>query len=251
MRLIPALDLRGGRVVRLERGDYDRERGYRLTPEAWIESATEAGAAWVHVVDLEGARDGGTPNRGVVERLLGRGPSIQVAGGIRSLETARRWLELGAGRVVVGSAAAEQPEQVERWVEALGAERLVVALDVRRDAAGRRRVATRGWRRDSGHDLEALAGRLGRAGLRHALATAIERDGTLAGPDLELYRSTIGLGGGIAWQASGGVGGAADLATLASVGVSAVVVGRALLEGRIGWTEVARWSRNGSSPVST
>ena len=251
MRLIPALDLRGGAVVRLERGEFGRERRYPVEPAAWIDGLHAAGAGLVHVVDLDGARDGDGGNRETVRGLLGRGVGVQVAGGIRTLARALEWLELGATRVVIGSAALERPDEVERWLAALGAERVVLAFDVRCAGSGERLVASHGWRRDSGWRLEQAVDGFRRAGLRHVLATAIERDGTLDGPDLELYRDAARWAGDVQWQASGGVRDVADLAALAATGAAAAVVGRALLEGRIDGREIGRWSRDASSPAST
>lgn len=241
MRLIPALDLRGGGVVRLERGAFARERRYPGPPERWLERFAAAGARLVHLVDLDGSRDGRAGNAAAIARLLGRGVEAQIAGGIRTRETAVAWLERGVARVVVGTAAAERPEEVADWLAELGADRIVLALDVRRAASGGRRLAVRGWRDEAALGFAAAIARFRAAGLRHAMATAIERDGTLGGPDLELYREAQALAPEIAWQASGGVRDSRDLETLARQGVAAAIVGRALLEGRIAFTEIGRW----------
>lgn len=251
MRLIPALDLAGGAVVRLEGGDFARARRYDEAPRHWLERFAAAGARLVHLVDLDAARDGVAANRSVIEDLLGRGVDLQVAGGVRSREIALAWLERGAARVVVGSAAVERPVEVARWLAELGAERLVLAFDVRLGADGARAVATRGWRAASGRSLDSALASFRSAGLRHALTTAIERDGRLAGPDLDLCRVASAAAPGVAWQASGGVRHAADLAALAAAGAAGAIVGRALLDGRLSLSEIARWSRNGSSPAST
>lgn len=251
MRLIPSLDLRGGAVVRLERGDFDRERRYADDAPAWLERFAAAGARWVHVVDLDGARDGFGANAATIRRLLGRGVDLQVAGGVRSASDVDRWLEAGAARIVVGSAAVERPDEVASWIEQAGPERLVLAFDVRLDAGGARRVAARGWQLDSSWTLAELAGRFRRAGLRHAMATAIERDGTLLGPDLELIGELLRTAPEVAWQASGGARDAGDLDDLRAAGAAAAIVGRALLEGRLPLEEIRRWSPSASSPVST
>lgn len=251
MRLIPALDLRGGGVVRLERGDFARQRRYEGDPARWLDRFAEAGARLVHLVDLDATRDGTAGNAAAIARLLGRGVEVQVAGGIRTLARARTWLERGAARVVVGTSAAERPEEVAAWLAELGPHRVVVALDVRRAGGGERRIAVRGWRGEAALGWAPALARFRAAGLRHALATAIERDGTLAGPDLDLYREARALAPDVAWQASGGVRDARDLEALANLDVSGAVVGRALLDGRIALTEIGRWWRNGSSPAST
>jgi phosphoribosylformimino-5-aminoimidazole carboxamide ribotide isomerase len=251
VRLIPALDLAGGGVVRLEAGAFERSRRYAEPAEAWLERFAAAGARAVHLVDLDAARDGRPANRAAIAALLGRGVELQVAGGIRSRAAALDWLARGAARVVVGSAAVDRPREVARWLDELGPERVVLAFDVRLGADGARRVATRGWRTDSGRTLEESLAAYRDAGLRHAMATAIERDGRLAGPDLDLYPLALSAAPRVAWQASGGVRDAADLAALAAAGAAGAIVGRALLEGRLPLSEIARWSRNGSSPVST
>jgi phosphoribosylformimino-5-aminoimidazole carboxamide ribotide isomerase len=251
VHLIPALDLRGGGVVRLERGDFGRERRYEGDPARWLDRFAEAGARLVHLVDLDASRNGAAGNAAAIARLLGRGVGIQVAGGIRTLERARAWLERGAARVVVGTAAAERPDEVAAWAAELGARRVVVALDVRRDGGGERRLAVRGWRGEAALGFAPALASLRAAGLRQAMATAIERDGTLGGPDLELYGEARALAPDVAWQASGGVRDSRDLEALAHLDVSGAIVGRALLDGRIALTEIGRWWRNGSSPAST
>lgn len=250
MLLIPSLDLRGGGVVRLERGDFGRERRYSDDAAAWLERFAAAGASWVHVVDLDGARDGVGANGAAIAALLGRGVALQVAGGVRTAGDVDRWLDRGAARVIIGSAAVERPNEVSEWLAERGGERVALAFDVR-SAGGERRVAARGWRVDSTWTLAEAVARYRAAGLRHALATAIERDGTLAGPDLELTRQLGRLAPEVAWQASGGVHDAGDLDALRDAGAAAAIVGRALLDGHLALEEVTRWSPSASSPVST
>lgn len=251
MQLIPAIDLFGGAVVRLERGEFSTVRRYPFSAEEWLERCAAAGAARLHIVDLEAARTGKPLQASVVRRLLGRGVELQIAGGIRSLEVAQRWLDLGAGRVVVGSAAAERPAEFVEWIGILGAARVVVALDLRRAPDGVRRIATRGWESVSSLSLGETVRLFRGAGLRHALATAIERDGLLQGPDLDLYLELCDSAPEIEWQASGGVREAFDLDDLAATGVRAAIVGRALLEQKLPLTEVMRWSLAVSCPAST
>jgi len=255
VRLIPALDLAGGAVVRLEGGDFNRARRYADSPDAWLERFAVAGARRVHLVDLDAARDGVSANAPAIERLIERGGPLgirtQVAGGIRSLARARAWLDRGAARVVVGSAAAERPAEVVEWLRELGGERLTLAFDVRRSESGAREVATHGWLSGSGVSLAEAVAPFAAAGLRHALSTAIERDGLLGGPDLELCLETSAAAPAVAWQASGGVRSAADLEALAAAGAAGAIVGRALLDGLLPLLEISRWSRNGSSPAST
>jgi len=162
---------------------------------------------------------------------------------VRSRAVVDDLLALGVARVAVGSAAVEARDEVRDWLRDLGAERVCLAFDVRHDAAGVPRLRTRGWREGSSLSLwDAVAG-FQDAGLRHVLCTDIARDGALAGPNLPLYREAQRRYPAIAWQASGGVGSAADLAALAGLGLAAAISGKALLEGRISTEELQSYLR--------
>jgi phosphoribosylformimino-5-aminoimidazole carboxamide ribotide isomerase len=247
MRLIPAIDLRGGQCVRLYQGDFERETRYETSPLELLERYRELGADWLHVVDLDGARDGGeatahrpsSPNRSVIAALAAQGKlPLQVGGGIRDEAALAGMLERGAARAVVGSAALSQPAQVREWIERFGPERVVLAFDVRLDEGGTPRVATHGWQRQSSVSLwDAVAGFVP-ARLRHVLCTDVSRDGALSGPNVELYAEAVRRFPDILWQASGGIRDAADLAALAGCGAAAAVSGRALLENRMAAAEL-------------
>jgi phosphoribosylformimino-5-aminoimidazole carboxamide ribotide isomerase len=234
MELIPAIDLRGGRVVRLFQGDFDAETRYELTPAELFGRYAAAGAGRVHVVDLDGARDGSPGNRPLVAALAAQGrPRIQSGGGLRSEDALRSLFAAGVERAVVGSLAVTDPARVLGWFAAFGADRIVLALDVRLDAGGVPCVATHGWREQSALPLwQALEPYLP-AGLRHVLCTDVGRDGALAGPNLDLYREAVARFPQVDWQASGGIRAATDLHDLAATGVAAAVSGKALIEGRI------------------
>lgn len=234
MELIPAIDLRGGRVVRLFQGDFDAETRYELTPAELFGRYAAAGAGRVHVVDLDGARDGAPGNRPLVEALAEQGrPRIQSGGGLRSEDALRSLFAAGVERAVVGSLAVTDPARVLGWFAAFGADRIVLALDVRLDAGGVPCVATHGWREQSALPLWRALEPYLRAGLRHVLCTDVGRDGALAGPNLDLYREAVARFPQVAWQASGGIRAATDLHDLAATGVAAAVSGKALIEGRI------------------
>ncbi len=225
MDVIPAVDVLGEDAVRLLRGDYERVTN-RENPLALVERFREAGAALVHLVDLDGARSGIVrPEliRSVAEAA--RPALVQASGGIRSVADAEGVLEAGAARVVVGTAAFADDPALERFVDALG-ERLVVAVDVREG-----RVAVGGWTETTRVTLEVALDRCRAAGVRRLLCTAIDRDGTLAGPDVALLERVCGSG--IPLLAAGGVRSADDLDALAAAGCEGAVVGRALLEGRL------------------
>ena len=235
MLLIPAIDLRGGQCVRLLQGRFDAETVYAPDPLSVLEKYLGFGAREVHVVDLDGARDGSQANRAAIGRIVehaGRG-SIQVGGGVRSRQVVQELFDLGVGRVVVGSVAVTQPDEVSSWIHGFGAERIVLAFDVRLDEAGTPRLATHGWERQTQTGLWDAVERYLPAGLRHVLCTDVARDGALSGPNVDLYQQCARRFPNVAWQASGGVSGGADLHTLATTGVAAVISGRALLEGRI------------------
>ncbi|HEV7139324.1 MAG TPA: 1-(5-phosphoribosyl)-5-[(5-phosphoribosylamino)methylideneamino]imidazole-4-carboxamide isomerase [Steroidobacteraceae bacterium] len=252
MLLIPAIDLRGGRCVRLYQGDFAAETRYEHSPRDLLEKYRALGSSWVHVVDLDGARDGTLGNRQIILDLAARpGLKLQVGGGIRSADAVEDLISNGVERVVIGSAAVERPDDVIGWASRFGAERICLALDVRHDRRGEPQLRTRGWKSGTAISLwEALA-LYPAAAVRHVLCTDIERDGALTGPNLDLYREAAERFPRIAWQASGGVRDAADLAALAGVGAAAAVSGKALLEKRIKPEELRPYLPDASSPVST
>jgi phosphoribosylformimino-5-aminoimidazole carboxamide ribotide isomerase len=231
MRLIPAIDLKGGRCVRLLQGDFAAETRYDASPLELLAKYARAGADWLHVVDLDGARDGSSGNRTLIADLVGAASlNLQVGGGLRNAEAVAQMLELGAGRVVVGSAALTDADEVRGWLERFGPERIALAFDVRLDEAGIPHVATHGWRRQSSLSLwDAVAG-YSSAELKHVLCTDVSRDGALSGPNIELYRQAVERFPQIAWQASGGIRDAADLHALRRCGAAAAISGKALLE---------------------
>jgi len=227
---VPAIDLLGGRVVRLHQGRYDRPTVYSDDPVAVAERLRAAGATRLHVVDLDAARAGVRPPAHA--RLLARiaalaGVRLQLGGGIRTEADVARALETGAWRVVVGTLAAEDPAATGRLARETG--RVVAAVDCRGGS-----VHVRGWEADSGADPSELVGRLVEAGVRDVAVTAIERDGTGAGPDVELIaRLRPGVPGELI--AAGGVHAPVDVTAAVGAGADAVVVGRALYEdGQLG-----------------
>jgi phosphoribosylformimino-5-aminoimidazole carboxamide ribotide isomerase len=252
MQLIPAIDLRAGRCVRLYQGNFAAETCYAPDPEQLLCHYQGLGARWLHVVDLDGARDGARANGAVIAALAALGTlRLQVGGGVRSSRTIEELLDAGVARVVIGSAALERPEEVARWLGCFGAERLCLAFDVRAESGAEARVHTHGWTQDGGVSLWEAIGRYGTGSVRHILCTDIGRDGALTGPNLDLYRSAVGRFPDLAWQASGGVRDAADLAALARTGVTAAVSGKALLEQRISCEELRPFLPDASSPAST
>jgi phosphoribosylformimino-5-aminoimidazole carboxamide ribotide isomerase len=231
MLLIPSIDLRGGRCVRLLRGDYGTETRYAVGPLELLQRYRTLGAPWLHVVDLDGAREGTLANRAPIAALAAEGGiALQVGGGVRTRATAVELLRLGVGRVVVGSAAAESPEEVASWLAEFGPERIALAFDVRLDPQGTPLVRIRGWRQATTLSLWSGLDRFRNSGLRHVLCTDIEQDGALQGPNIALYREAAARYPDIQWQASGGVSTLADLHALAGAGAAVAISGKALLE---------------------
>ena len=252
MLLIPAIDVRAGRCVRLYQGDFAAETCYAPDPAQLLRRYQALGARWLHLVDLDGARDGARANAALIATLASLGTlHLQVGGGVRSAQAIGELLDAGVARVVIGSAALERPDEVTTWLGRFGAERLCLAFDVRAESGAEARVHTHGWTQDSGVSLWAALGRYATGSVRHILCTDIGRDGALTGPNLDLYRTAVARFPDLAWQASGGVRDAADLAALARTGVTAAVSGKALLEERISCEELRPYLPDASSPAST
>lgn len=218
--MIPAVDVLGGKVVRLLRGDYRRVKVYADDPVAQARHWMEAGAPLVHVVDLEGARSG-EPSVRLWESMAAAGIRFQVGGGIRDAVTARRAIEAGALRVVMGTAAVWSPEVISQ----LG-DLVVAAVDVRGG-----RATGSGWA-DRGREIGAVLNDLAGVGVGRVLLTGISRDGTMSGPDLGLTERVV-KDGRFRVLASGGVGRLEDLVELARLGCEGAVVGKALYEGKV------------------
>lgn len=234
MRLIPAIDLKGGRTVRLLRGDFDAETRYSAAADALLDRYARLGADWLHVVDLDGARDGDGANRGIIAALAGRDKMhLQVGGGLRDTAALAQMFDAGAARVVIGSAAVTQVDGVRGWLREFGAQRVVLAFDVRLDAAGTPCVAIHGWREQSTLPLWAAVDNFAAFGLAHVLCTDVSRDGALTGPNVALYAEAAQRFPRIDWQASGGIRDSRDLHALAVAGCKAAISGKALLENLI------------------
>jgi len=222
--VIPAVDVLDGVVVRLAQGDYGRVTSYGDDPVEAAADFVEEGARLVHVVDLGAARSGRTDGD-LWRRLGSAGLPFEAAGGLRSVEAAEAAVASGARRVVLGTAAVWDPATCATVVGAVGAERVVAALDVR---DGRARGA--GWE-DDGRSLDEAIRDVVDAGVRRLLVTAIVRDGMLTGPDVELL-TRVESRSGLPVIASGGVGSLGDIRALAEAGIGEAIVGRALYEGR-------------------
>ncbi len=230
----PAIDVRDGRVVRLRQGDYADETRYGEDPLAFAARYAQAGATWLHLVDLDAAKAGGYTLLPLLQEIVAQtGLQVQTGGGVRSRADVATLLDAGATRVVVGSLAVRAPELVAGWLADYGSDRITVALDARRDDAGIWRLPVHGWSEVADETLEHVLARHADAGLVHLLCTDIARDGMLAGPNIHLYRGLCERHPGLQVQASGGVRDVADAAAARAAGCAGAVLGKALLEGRI------------------
>jgi phosphoribosylformimino-5-aminoimidazole carboxamide ribotide isomerase len=233
--ILPAIDLRGGRVVRLQQGDFDRESRYPDDPVLVAERFVAVGARWLHVVDLDGARSGTAAHGAVIARIVaavGERTRIEVAGGLRDERAISVAIDSGAARVVVGTAALQDPSFAGRLVDAHGAARIAVAIDVRDG-----RAVGHGWRTDADAiDAVEIINRLADVGVETFEVTATERDGLLEGPNLGLYERLVLLGRG-AIIASGGIATLADVLAVRDFGCAGAIIGRAIHEGRMDLNE--------------
>ncbi len=231
MQLIPAIDLKAGCCVRLLHGNFLGETRYDADALELLGKYRRMGAGWLHVVDLDGAKDGALGNFAIIEQLAAaRAVKLQVGGGLRNTAAVGRMLDIGVERAVVGSAAVTHVEQVKTWLDYFGAERIAIAFDVRVDGGGCPRVATHGWQRQSELSLWSALQNFAGTPLLHVLCTDVGRDGALSGPNLQLYREATRRFPKIQWQASGGIRDARDLQALARTGAAAAISGKALLE---------------------
>ena len=231
--IIPAIDLIDGCVVRLHQGDYGARRDYGEDPLARLQRYQASGAQLLHIVDLTGAKDPKARQIPLLRELLGNlSIPVQTGGGIRSADDVRSLLDAGAARVVVGSAAVKRTDEVAGWMKTFGADKLVLALDVRINKAGNAEVAVSGWQENSGVLMDDLIRAFEPAGLRYVLTTDISKDGTLAGPNTALYAKLAQTFPNIDFQASGGIGSLDDIRAVSHTGAAGVIVGRALLEGK-------------------
>ena len=251
MELIPAIDLRDGRCVRLLKGDFAAETVYSDDPQSVLDGYRALGARRVHIVDLDGARDGTQPNRPTVLLMAkSSGVKLQVGGGLRTLDRVRALLDVGVERAVIGSVAINSPDEVISWMTEVDPTRIVLALDVRLDTAGVPMLTTHGWQQASGVILWTAVERFLRSGLSHVLCTDVARDGALTGPNFELYAEAVRRFPELQWQASGGVATAHDLVALRECGVAAVISGKALLENKISSQELRPFLPNALSLAS-
>jgi len=244
MVVIPAIDLKDGRCVRLEQGAKDRETVYSLDPVAVARSFEAAGAERIHVVDLDGAFEGMPKNWDVLQRIVDAvDVPVQTGGGIRSLDAVARLLDAGVDRVILGTLALKNPAAVAEACARFGGDRVLVGIDAKDG-----RVAVEGWVEQSGVPAFDLALKMKEAGVREIVYTDISRDGMLTGPNLAAIERMLETGLGVV--ASGGVSSVDDIVALARLskrGVTGAIVGKAIYAGRVDLKEAIRLAKEAAA----
>lgn len=233
MKIYPAIDIKSGKCVRLYKGSYDLVTVYEENPITMALEFKKQGAEYLHIVDLDGAKLGQSVNLDLILDIKKQSELIiQTGGGIRDLEQATQLLNAGIDRIIVGSLAVSNPTEIKRWLSEFGPDRIVLALDVRQEM-----LAVHGWQTDSQVTLWSLLEEYSTAGLKHVLCTDIDQDGTLEGPNFELYKKGRDKFPDILFQASGGVSSLEDLQKLSVIPVSGVIIGKALYENKFSLRE--------------
>ena len=235
MLIYPAIDLMGGRCVRLSQGRFEDATIYPADPSEALAAFAEADAVWTHIVDLDGARERSPRQHALIAGLAGGArQKLQVAGGFRTRDQLARMFDAGVARVVIGSLAVREPETVAGYIAEFGGERITLAFDVRL-VGETPEVATSGWLESSGTSLWDALALYPEA--RNILVTDIGRDGMMSGPNVELIAEIVSRSPALAVQASGGVSSLADLAALKATGAAGAIVGKALWEEKFGVKE--------------
>ena len=229
IELIPAIDIINGQCVRLTKGDYDQKTVYRDSPAEVAKEFEQIGFKRLHVVDLDGAKSKHIVNSQVLQHITSETQLlVDFGGGIKTNQDIEMAFESGATMVTIGSIAVTQPDLFMGWLEKYGAERLILGADVRNG-----KISINGWKEDSTEDLLPFLRKYVDAGVKNVLCTEISKDGTLAGPAIELYQSVMEAYPQLHLIASGGVSSIDDIKALDAVGIPAVVFGKAIYEGRI------------------
>lgn len=229
MIILPAIDIIGGRCVRLSQGDYNQQTQYEATPVDMVKQYVAYGFKRIHVVDLDGAKASSPQNLDTLSELAAvPGAEIEWGGGIKSVEALGAVLDAGAKYAVVGSVAAKQPELFEQWLKMFGPERIVLGADVREG-----RVAVNGWQEEMDVTIDDLVDRFLKYGLSQVICTDISRDGMLQGPATELYVRLQKKYPEVDFTVSGGISSMADIHALKAAHLRRVIVGKAIYEGRI------------------
>ena len=239
IELIPAIDIINGQCVRLTKGDYDQKTVYSDSPAKMAKSFETLGFQRLHVVDLDGAKSKHIVNDVVLKAITTETNLIvDFGGGIKTDEDIEKAFAAGAAMVTVGSIAVTNPDLFMDWLEKYGADRLILGADVRHG-----KISINGWKEDSDEDLLPFLKKYVDAGVKHVLCTEISKDGTLAGPAVDLYRRVMETYPALHLIASGGVSSKEDIIALDAAGIPAVVFGKAIYEGKINLKELWDWQK--------
>jgi phosphoribosylformimino-5-aminoimidazole carboxamide ribotide isomerase len=238
MHIYPAIDLKAGACVRLYQGCYDNVTVYPTDPIAMANAFAEQGAKFLHVVDLDGAKQGSPVNTAIITQILQNTPlKIQIGGGIRDEKQVRYFLNQGVDKIILGSIAVLNPILVKEWLQEFGAERIVLALDIRMNEKQEPMIATHGWQSSSELSLWQVLEDYQSTALIHVLCTDIHCDGSLQGPNYNLYNECYSRYPALCFQASGGISSLKDLQILAEIPVAGAIVGKALYENKFSLKE--------------
>ena len=245
MKIIPAIDIKDGKCVRLLQGDYEKTTEYSSDPKSVGRRFCALNVSDLHIVDLDGARTGSQDNRALVREIVSEsGLTTQLGGGVRKRDDVANWLDIGVSRCVIGSMAIEEANTVKEWILEFGGHAIVLALDIRLDDSGVPMLTTHGWTQDAGISLWDCLDSYNEAGARQVLCTDVARDGTMTGPNFELYAEVLTRYPHLELQASGGVRSIGDLQRLRDLGLPAAITGRALLDGKISEAEIRSFQQN-------
>lgn len=240
MRIIPAIDIIEGKCVRLEKGDYARKKNYHEDPLEVAKSFEDHGLTYLHLVDLDGARQGEVINWKVLERIASQTQlHIDFGGGVKQEKDLRIVFEAGGRQVNVGSLAVKEPERFTDWLREYGGGKLILSADVREG-----RIAVSGWQEQTELQVIDFVGRYMERGVQTAVVTDIARDGMLQGPSFDLYRHLLSELPELELVASGGITTLADLDQLQRIGMDGAIIGKAIYEGRISLAELQQWTEN-------
>ena len=237
IELIPAIDIINSQCVRLTKGDYGQKTVYRDSPAEVAKEFEEIGFTRLHVVDLDGAKSKHIVNDNVLRRITTETRlTVDFGGGIKTDEDIEKAFASGASMVTIGSIAVTQPDLFMGWLKKYGAERIILGADVRHG-----KISINGWKEDSAEDLLPFLQKYVDAGVKNVLCTEISKDGTLAGPAIDLYKEVMAAYPEMHLIASGGVSSLDDIKALDAAGIPAVVFGKAIYEGKINLNELWDW----------
>lgn len=238
MIIIPAIDIIGGKAVRLTQGDYSQKKEYADDPVQVAKQFEAAGIQHLHVVDLDGAKASSPMNLDIVSRMAAEtNLKIDFGGGVKSNESVKKAFEAGVNQITAGSIAARDQKLVEEWMQHFGAEKIIIGADVKNE-----RIAVNGWQEDSGLDLFDFLRAYTSLGAVYCICTDVSKDGLLQGPSFELYRRILAEFPALKLIASGGVASVRDLQQLSEMGVYGTIVGKAFYEGRISLEELVNFN---------